>query len=132
MTVFLDTVGLLAIWDRSDQWHSAAANAFQNLQDLRAELLTTTLVLVECANAAARRPYRAAVSRLRTQLEVYGGLVEPTAQEWSEAWSCYDQGKTGSAGIVDHLSFITMRRLGITKVFSNDRRFKEAGFETLF
>ena len=26
--VFLDTVGLLALWDEGDQWHTAAETAF--------------------------------------------------------------------------------------------------------
>ena len=30
-TVFLDTVGLIALWNRSDQWHAAAASAYQRL-----------------------------------------------------------------------------------------------------
>ena len=129
MIVFLDTVGLVAIWDRSDQWHSAA---FQKVQDSRVDLLTSTLVLVECANAAARRPYRTAVSRLRIELEGYGGLITPSDQDWADAWSNYEDGKPGGPGIVDHLSYIVMRRLGITKAFTNDRHFKEAGFEPLF
>jgi predicted nucleic acid-binding protein len=31
MAVFLDTVGLIALWDRADQWHSAADAAFQQI-----------------------------------------------------------------------------------------------------
>ena len=30
-TVFLDTVGLIALWNLSDQWHAAAAGAYQRL-----------------------------------------------------------------------------------------------------
>ena len=59
--VFLDTVGLLALWDRSDQWHPTAEAAFQRLTNARVAGITTTFVLAECANAAARRPYRLAV-----------------------------------------------------------------------
>jgi uncharacterized protein len=35
-------------------------------------------------------------------------------------------------GIVDHVSFTIMRRLGISKAFTNDGHFRAAGFETLF
>lgn len=34
-TVLLDTVGLLAIWDEDDQWHSAAEPAFRQLMTER-------------------------------------------------------------------------------------------------
>ena len=30
-TVFLDTVGLLALWDQTDQWHDPAVAAFDRL-----------------------------------------------------------------------------------------------------
>ena len=40
--------------------------------------------------------------------------------------------EAGQAGIVDHVSFAVMRRLGITQAFTNDRHFQTAGFETLF
>jgi len=73
--VFLDTVGLLALWDTSDQWHPAAERAFAELQVGRRPLLTTNLVLFECGNAAARRPYRNLVPQLWRSLEATGGLV---------------------------------------------------------
>jgi len=59
MTVFLDTVGLLAVWDESDQWHRAAQACFSELLACRADLVTSSFILLECGNAAARRPYRA-------------------------------------------------------------------------
>ena len=87
--VFLDTVGLLALWDLSDQWHAAAEAAFKELSQRRATLVTTAYILLECGNAAA-------------------------------------------AGIVDHLSFVVMRRHGIQEAFTNDQHFRAAGFTTLF
>jgi predicted nucleic acid-binding protein len=36
--VFLDTVGLLALWDRSDQWHVPTTRAFQEFSKERASL----------------------------------------------------------------------------------------------
>ena len=53
MTVFLDTVGLLAVSDESDQWRDGM---FLDLLRSRADLVTSTFVLLECGNAAARRP----------------------------------------------------------------------------
>jgi predicted nucleic acid-binding protein len=51
MTVFLDTVGLLAVWDESDQWHQAAQACFVELLAGRADLVTSSFVLLECGNA---------------------------------------------------------------------------------
>jgi uncharacterized protein len=130
--VFLDTVGLIAVWDTADQWHSAADGVFRVLLAQGRRLVTTELVLVECGNAAARRPYRRQVSELRRALRDEGMMIKPTAEEIEEAWDAYHRGEAGHAGIVDHVSFIVMRRLELTEVFSNDRHFEAAGFTRLF
>jgi predicted nucleic acid-binding protein len=84
--VFLDTVGLLALWDLADQWHAAAEAAFSRLMTERVPLKTTTFVLLECANASARRPYRLEVQALRQTLEARGDVVIPTPADWTHAW----------------------------------------------
>lgn len=130
--VFLDTVGLIAVWDTSDQWHAAANTAYQELLSQGRRLVTTELVLYECGNAAARRPYRARVNVLRQALAQEQLLIEPTPKEFEQAWEAYDRGEGGQAGIVDHVSFVVMRRLGIADAFTNDRHYQAAGFNVLF
>jgi predicted nucleic acid-binding protein len=34
--------------------------------------------------------------------------------------------------MVDHLSFLVMRRLGLSRVFTNDQHFSDEGFLPLF
>ena len=130
--VFLDTVGLLATWEIRDQWHAAAEAAYQNLLGQRRRLVTTPLVLWECGNAAARRPYRQRVNAARQYLLEERLLVEPTVQEIEDAWAAFDRGDAAQAGIVDHVSFVVMRRLGIDEAFTNDAHFEAAGFRCLF
>ncbi len=131
-TAFADTVGLLALWDRSDQWHEAAEQAFATLARNRTAFFTTSYVLLECANAAARRPFRLEVDRLRAELERGGFLVHPTQDDWRGAWQAFVKGDADRAGVVDHVSFIVMRRLGMKLAFTNDHHFRAAGFEALF
>jgi len=130
--VFLDTVGMVAVWERSDQWHQAASGVFQNLLRSGVLFATTPYVLLECGNASARRPCRTDVTLLRSNLMATGGLLVPTDLEEDEAWTAYERGEAGQAGIVDHVSFVVMRRLGLTQAFTNDGHFRAAGFETLF
>ena len=130
--VFADTVGLLAAWDETDQWHEAARQVYTRLVADRQPLITTSHVFLECGNAAARRPYRLAVERLRRVMERGGFLIHPTESDWAGAWAAYARADPSAAGIVDHVSFVVMRRLEIQRAFTNDRHFRSAGFETLF
>jgi uncharacterized protein len=130
--VFLDTVGLIALWDEADQWHQAAAPIFSALLAAHRNLVTTSTVLLECGNAAARKSYRQDVSDLRQNLLAHGDLIEPATAEMEQAWREFSAGVEGYAGIVDCISFVVMRRLGITQVFTNDKHFRPAGFEVLF
>ena len=132
MTVYLGTVGLLALWDESDQWHGGAQACFSELLACRADLVTSSFVLLECGNAAARRPYRSTVSRLRKQMEPGHRVIVPAVEDWQAAWLAYERGEADSAGIVDHVSFAIMRRLRVARAFTNDGHFRAAGFETLF
>jgi predicted nucleic acid-binding protein len=130
--VFLDTVGLIAQWDTTDQWHSLADAAYRQLFRKRRSLVTTTFILLECANTGARRSFRNDVCALKRALELRKELIVPTDEDWRIAWIAYERGEAGQAGIVDHVSFVIMRRLGITDAFTNDRHFQAAGFRTLF
>jgi uncharacterized protein len=69
---------------------------------------------------------------MRAKLDAGGKLIQPTPDDWERAWSEYRRGIAGDAGIVDHVSFVVLRRLGITDAFTNDRHFRAAGFKTLF
>src|SRR6266487_1508912 len=130
--VFLDTVGLIALWDRDDQWHDAAEKAYESITSGRRTTITTTFILLECGNAAARRTFRKDVCDLRETLELRGELIAPGNEEWLNAWTAYQHGEAGDAGIVDHVSFLVMKRLGITEAFTNDKHFEAAGFKVLF
>jgi predicted nucleic acid-binding protein len=130
--IFLDTVGLIAVWDESDQWHAAASAAYAGVLARREPVVTTSWILMECGNAAARRPYRPDVDDLRLRLIARGRLVVPTDEDLDQAWAAYRRGPAGTAGIVDHVSFVVMRRLGLDRAFTNDAHFRAAGFATLF
>ena len=130
--VFLDTVGLIALWDRDDQWHPRASQAFLEIAKQRSRLYTSAPVLLECANAAARRPYRGIVAELWRELKAAGCVFHPTEQDWEEAWADYKKGPVGGPGVVDLISFRAMRSWRVGRAFTNDRHFREAGFQILF
>ena len=45
--VFLDTVGIIAVWDDTDQWHADARAAYARLLRQGRKLVPTPLVLLE-------------------------------------------------------------------------------------
>jgi uncharacterized protein len=130
--ILLDTVGFLALWNAQDQWHTSAKAAFAELRTRSADFLTTSHILLECGNAASRTPFRRDVVEIRQEFITEGKLITPTEADCDAAWASYSRSEVGDAGIVDHISFVVMRRLGIIDVFTNDRHFKAAGFNTLF
>jgi uncharacterized protein len=130
--VFLDAVGLVALWNRSDQWYAAATTAFDGIEAANRPCLTTPYVLTECGNTASRRRFRENVVLARRSLEADSSLIWPTDQDWADAWAEYERGRPGDPGIVDCISFAVMRRLGLTEAFTNDQHFTAAGFTTLF
>ena len=130
--VFLDTVGLLAIWDEADQWHLIAESAMVELSRYPCEFFTSNGVLLECGNASAKKPYRREVVELRNTLLQSGRILSPTDDELEMAWRAYEKRSNSSAGIVDQVSFVLMRRLRIQEAFTNDEHFRVAGFSTLF
>ena len=131
-TIFLDTVGLIALWDRRDQWHPVAKSSLASLDKTATRFVSTSFVMLECANHAARRSYRYEVVKMRDELDAIGDLFEPRPEEIRSAWDEYANGRVGTASIVNLVSFATMRRLSIKQVFSNDQHFNAAGFELLF
>src|SRR2546428_505305 len=89
--VFVDTVGLIAVWDIRDQWHAAAEAAYQELLEQGRRLVTTPLIFLECGNAGSRRPYRQRVNVIRQYFIQEGLLIDPTPQEIEDGWSAFDR-----------------------------------------
>jgi len=121
-----------SVWDKADQWHDEAEPVFLGLVRTGRTILTTTTILYECGNAAARRPYRTTLDDLRNWSAAKDWLIEPTASDLDTAWASYRASSAGAAGIVDHVSFQVMRRLGLGEAFTNDKHFQSAGFTVLF
>lgn len=128
--VFLDSVGLIALWNQRDQWHAAATHEFAALS-ATTEFFSTSYVVAECGNAFARSEVRGAVVRLGDRLDASRGLIYPSDADWHEAWVRFSASHPRGPGLVDEISFAMMRRLGLRRAFTNDRHFADAGFEPL-
>jgi predicted nucleic acid-binding protein len=131
MSIFIDTSGLLAVLDRDDTNHIAAAEIWRNILISAETLVTTNYVLVEtCALVQSRFGMAA--------LKLFQEDIVPVLKiEWIDnsihqaAMGIMLSAMRKKLSLVDCVSFETMRLLELTTVFTLDRHFKEQGFKCL-
>ena len=128
MATFVDTSGILALMNASDQFHGAAWDAWEELVATGERLTTSSFVLVE---AYALLQSRMGLDAVRTMHEDLLPLVEI---HWIDA-ACFTEAASAllvadrrQLSLVDCVSFVLMRRLDITQAFAWDNHFREQGF----
>jgi len=129
MRVFVDTSAFLAVLNADDSNHETAKAVWENLLRSRTSLFTTSYVLVE---TYALIQHRLGIEAVRTFHED----IEPLLNiEWIDS-SLHSMGTSVVLGanrrrlsLVDTVSFVAMRKLGIKKAFAFDQHFTEQGFE---
>jgi len=70
--VFLDSVGMIAVWDVADQWHTAADPAYQKLLALGRPVAQPSAP----AHIAPRKGAKEVASRLHTKLIAADRITE--------------------------------------------------------
>jgi uncharacterized protein len=129
VSVFVDTSALLAVLHGSDKNHSRAARTWKQLLGHDEDLVSTNYVVLETA----------ALLQSRFGLGAVRDLLEEIVPLLRIAWVDHDvQGAAVAAlltanrrllSLVDCVSFVTMRRLGIVRAFDFDKHFAEQGFQ---
>jgi predicted nucleic acid-binding protein len=130
VTVFLDTSGLYAVFDKDDVNHARARNTWLELLRDGTLLLTNNYVLLETA----------ALLQHRIGLAAARALHEDAMPLLQVDWVTEDRHKAGMEAVlaaarkklslVDCVSFQTMRNRGVTTAFCFDAHFREQGFTT--
>lgn len=129
MRVFVDTSALYATLDAADEAHPDAADVFGSLRG--AELITHNYVVVETVALVQRR---LGVSAVRDLTE---GLLRPIRVVWVDrdlhavALAAVLASRQRRVSLVDHTSFLVMRREAITTSFAFDPDFETEGFKVL-
>lgn len=128
MICFVDTSAFYAVLDADDRNHPAAKIAWESMLRADATWVTTNYVLVE---TGALLQHRIGLEAVRLFQEDIFPLLRV---EWVDE-SAHLGGITGvlaarrrGVSLVDNVSFITMRRLGIRDAFAFDPHFSEQGF----
>jgi len=129
VSVFVDTSALLAVLDRADQDHSAAAAALRSLLGADEDLVTSNYVLVETFALVQSRLGLAAIRLLQHDLVPVLRVAWIDEEAHRAAVTALLAASRRRLSLVDCSSFETMRRSGITRAFAFDGHFPEQGVE---
>lgn len=129
MTVFVDTSAFLAVLDADDESHARADVAWRKLLDSEDTLATTNYVLVETFALVQSRLGLDAVRVLQQDVLPALRVIWVEADLHGAATTALLTANRRRLSLVDCVSFETMRRHGIQRVFAFDRHFAEQGFE---
>ncbi len=132
-TVFWDTAAFVALGNRDDALHSAAIAVSQELARQKALVLTTDAVLVEVANTFSKAAWRPMAQRLIEALQrsVEAGaaqIVHVDEALWQRGWQLFRERADKDWGLTDCISFVVMQQRGLTRAFTSDHHFEQAGF----
>jgi predicted nucleic acid-binding protein len=128
--IFIDTLFVIALINRRDQYHHQALDLAEQLEGH--PLLVTDAVLLEIGNALARRYKQEAVAILEQfvaaeEVEV----VHLTPRLFAQGLALYKSHQDKAWGLVDCISFIVMREAGVTQALTFDQHFVQAGLQAL-
>jgi hypothetical protein len=129
-TTFLDTSYLLALVLEDDAHHH---RALELKRGLSGHLLTTEHVLLEFMDALSGESLRPralqTVGLLRGSRAVR--VVAGTASLFEEGLADFARYDDKEWTLTDCISFIVMRREGVTEALTTDHHFEQAGFRAL-
>jgi len=130
--IFVDTGAFIGHLVATDQHHDEASRAWQELAGSDEQIFTSNFVVDETLTLLARRTsYEFAAARGR---EILGSgvlrILRPEHDEEWEALEAFEKLADQSVSFTDCTSFALMRRQRIGRVFTFDRHFRMAGFET--
>jgi predicted nucleic acid-binding protein len=130
MTIFLDTSGLYAVFDREDANHSRARTAWMGWLREGAVLLTNNYVLLETAALLQHRIGVAAVRALHEELTPLFQIDWVSEERHRAGMEAVLAAARKKLSLVDCVSFQTMRNRGVRTAFCFDAHFREQGFVT--
>jgi uncharacterized protein len=126
--IFVDTSAIYAWVDAADPNHDAAVERLQSLVDREEDLLTHNYVLTESIALIQSRLGLAAAARFAADSRLF--VVEWVDERLhDEAVAALVEARKRSVSLVDHTSFLVMRRRRVKTVFAFDADFTSAGFD---
>jgi uncharacterized protein len=126
--IFLDTSAIYAWADKADPNHEIAIDRLQEIMNRNEDLLTHNYIVLESVALLQSRLGQSAATSFLRDTAVF-------TVEWVDR-DLHDSGirefeKSGKrrVSLVDHISFLVMKRRNIRAAFAFDSDFKTAGFQ---
>lgn len=129
-SLFLDTSYLIAVESATDQHHKAADAHWRTLLESPRRLVTSSYVLVEVVTLLNNRRSHSKAVELGNNLlsSRLFNVVHVNEELFYEAWRYFQKNKDKRYSLTDCVSFVLMKKLGITEALTFDRHFVQAGF----
>jgi predicted nucleic acid-binding protein len=131
--IFIDTGAFLARYLRNDQYHLRAVTIWQKLALYHDSCITSNFVLDETFTLLGRRAgHGFAVQRAKN---IYASqaltISRPDREDEIRALQFFSKYADQHVSFTDCISFVLMKRQKINRIFSFDRHFELAGFQTI-
>jgi uncharacterized protein len=127
---FADSYYYLAMLNRDDEGHE---RAIATSRELHVSTVTTAWVLTEVADAMARPGERAVfvslIERLQSNPNVR--IVPATPELFAAGLDLYRRRPDKEWPLSDCISFVVMKREGLTEALTADHHFEQAGFKAV-
>jgi predicted nucleic acid-binding protein len=131
--IFVDANAWIAISSKRDRLHESAITLNRSLLQSGCHYFTTNFVLDETYTGLLMHVgHFAAVDfgeRVRTAQVV--DVIHVSEEIEEAAWQLFRRYSDKQFSFTDCTSFVVMRRLSLTEVFTNDHHFEQGGFSIL-
>lgn len=128
---FVDTAYAVALANESDELHDRALALESHIMRDAIALLTTEAVLIEIASALRFPRLRHSAVEIIEGLWRSAVIVQLSPDLLRESWEMYKRHSDKEWSWVDTISFVVMRREGMTEALTSDHHFTQAGFRAL-
>lgn len=127
---FLDTSGLVALFDGKDGHHASARRTWKRIRVSPERLFLTNLIIVETVTLLRRRAGFDVAQRVgeRLMCGAVGEVVHVDARLLDAGWMLFEKYRDHQLSLTDCASFAVMHARGITRAFTYDDDFRAVGF----
>lgn len=129
MTVFIDTSAFLAYLNRADRYNASAVSMWQALLHDEERILCNNYVLVETIALLQQRFGLDAVRTLQDNILPLVATSWLDESDHRQAVTTLLTANRRQLSLVDCSTIVTLRALGIKRVFTFDAHFDDYGFE---